>query len=186
MARSRSATRSIGCFKVEDSRSWIRRQLTALAVTIGLALLLVIAFGLLVVGPIAGHWVTDRFGLGDDFDVVWSIARWIGAGVLVMVVWAVIYRFLPDTKMKLEVFSTGGVVGVVLWLAVSWGFGVYLDRFASYQSTYGTLGSGIAFLTWLWLSNIALLFGAEINDVLCELRCEDGAPDPRDPSHRAR
>jgi membrane protein len=174
-------------FNIEDTRSWIRRQLTALAVTIGLALLLVCALALLVVGPIAGHWIADRFGLGPAFDIGWSIGRWIGAGVLVMVVWAVIYRFLPDTRMKFRVFSAGAFVGVFLWLAISWLFGVYLDRFANYQSTYGTLGSGIAFLTWLWLSNISLLLGAEINDVFAALHCEDaGGGDclSRHPSHR--
>src|SRR5678815_1511554 len=87
-----------------------------------------------------------------------------------MVVWAVLYKFLPDTDAPFRIFTPGAIVGVLLWLAISYAFGVYLDHFNSYETTYGALGGGIIFLTWLWLSNIALLFGAEVNDVLADLR----------------
>jgi membrane protein len=161
-----------GMFKIEETRSWIRRQLLALAVTIGIAVMLVLALALLVIGPWLGHWATDRFGLGNVFDVVWSIGRWAGAAVLVMIVWGVVFRYLPNTNQRFRIFSPGAIVGIAAWLGISRAFGFYLDHWASYQSTYGALGSGIAFLTWLWLSNIALLVGAEINDVLAELRGE--------------
>lgn len=157
-------------FSKKETRPWWKRQLIAIAVTVGVALLVITALGLLVVGPTVGHWLTDRFGLGDAFDVVWGIGRWLGAGVLVMFVWAVVYKFLPNTSAPLRIFTPGALVGVVLWLGVSLLFGVYLNYFDSYEATYGALGAGIIFLTWLWLSNIALLFGAEINDVLADFR----------------
>ena len=87
-----------------------------------------------------------------------------------MVVWAVLYKFLPNTDAPFRIFTPGAVVGVLLWLGISALFGVYLDHFDSYEATYGALGAAIIFLTWLWLSNIALLFGAEVNDVLADLR----------------
>ncbi|MBC7978369.1 MAG: YihY/virulence factor BrkB family protein [Myxococcales bacterium] len=157
-------------FNKKETRPWWRRQVLAIAVTLGVAIAVVVALGLLVVGPAAGHWLADRFGLGDAFDVVWNVGRWVGAGVLVMFVWAVMYKFLPNTKAPFRIFTPGAVIGVLLWLAISYGFGVYLGRFDSYTTTYGALGGGIIFLTWLWLSNIALLFGAEINDVLADMR----------------
>jgi membrane protein len=153
-----------------ETRPWWKRQLTAIAVTLGLAVVVVLALALLVVGPAAGHWLADRFGLGDAFDVGWDIGRWVGAGLLVMFVWAVVYKFLPDTRAPFRLFTPGAFVGVLLWLGISYGFGFYLSHFNSYATTYGALGGAIIFLTWLWLSNIALLFGAEINDVLCQLR----------------
>ncbi len=87
-----------------------------------------------------------------------------------MIVWAVLYKFLPNTNAPFRIFTPGAVVGVLLWLGISAGFGLYLDHFNSYEATYGALGGGIIFLTWLWLSNIALLFGAEVNDVLADFR----------------
>ena len=161
-------------FNKQESRPWWKRQLIAIGVTLGVAVLVVVALGLLVIGPAAGHWLTDRFGLGGAFDVGWNIGRWIGAGLLVMVVWAVLYKFLPDMNKPFRVFTPGTLTGVLLWLGISYGFGFYLSHFNSYTTTYGALGGGIIFLTWLWLSNIALLLGAEINDTLADLRDEPG------------
>src|SRR5262245_2297175 len=151
-------------FNKRETRPWWKRQIIAIAVILG------VAIAILVVGPAAGHWLADRFGLTAAFDVGWDIGRWVGAGLLVMVVWAVLYKFLPDTNALFRIFTPGAITGVLLWLGISYGFGVYLGHFNSYAATYGALGGGIIFLTWLWLSNIALLFGAEINDVLADLR----------------
>lgn len=162
-------------FDKQETRAWWKRQLIAIAVTLGVAIFTVVALGLLVIGPVAGHWLADRFGLGDVFDMVWNVGRWVGAGLLVMVLWAVVYKFLPNTNAPFRIFTPGAIAGVLVWLAISYGFGAYLAHFNSYTATYGALGGAIIFLTWLWLSNIALLFGAEINDVLADMR-KDKSP----------
>jgi len=162
-------------FNKRETRPWWKRQVIAIAVTACVAIVAVLALGLLVVGPIAGHWLADRFGLGGQFDLLWGIVRWVGAGLLVMVVWAVAYKFLPNTDAPFRIFTPGAIVGVLLWLGISYGFGLYLGYVNTYTTTYGALGGGIIFLTWLWLSSIALLFGAEINDVLADLR-KDRSP----------
>ena len=162
-------------YNKQETRSWLRRQLTAIVVTFVVALLVVVALALLVVGPFVGHWFADRFGLGHAFDVAWGIGRWAGAGVLVMLVWAICYRFLADTDAPFRIFTPGAFVGVLLWIGISLLFGLYLGHFNSYEATYGALGTGIIFLTWLWLSNIAMLFGAELNDVLADFRKHDSA-----------
>jgi membrane protein len=175
-------------FDKTETRPWWQRQLTAIAVTLGVAILVVLALALLVIGPIAGHWIADRFGLGAAFDTAWGIGRWVGAGLLVMVVWALLYKFLPNTKAPFRIFTPGACVGVLLWLAISALFGVYLDHFDRYEATYGALGGGIIFLTWLWLSNIAILFGAEVNDVLADFRSRRSAAATQlaDPSEHER
>ena len=184
-------------FNKKETRSWIRRQLIAIAVTLGVAVMVVLALGLLVAGPFVGHFVADRIGAGAAFDVVWSVGRWVGAGVLVMVVWAIVYKFCANTDAPFRVFTPGAIIGVLAWLGLSAAFGVYLSHFNSYEATYGTLGGAIIFLTWLWLSNITLLVGAEINDVLADMRAhkdpaaaelsdpnEHGGPhEPLSPSH---
>lgn len=174
-------------FNREETRSWIVRQVTAVAVTLGVAVTVVAALGLLVIGPIAGGYVAELVGLGGVFDVLWAAGRWLGAGVLVMFVWAVVYKFLPSSGARFRVFTPGAFVGVLLWLGISWGFGLFLSRFGRYDATYGALASAIIFLTWLWLSNLALLFGAEINDVLAGLRREREArrDDPGASAHSA-
>ena len=160
-------------YQKRETRSWMRRHLIALGLTLGVAVLMVFALGLLVIGPIAGQWVANRLGLGPEFHTAWTIARWIGAGLLVMIVWALLYKFLPDTDAPFRIFTPGAVVGVLLWVGISYAFGVYLSNFNRYEATYGALGGAIIFLTWLWLSNLTLLFGAAVNDVLADLRAHD-------------
>ena len=158
-----------------ETRSWLRRQLIAIGMTIAVAILVIVALSLLVVGPTLGHWAADRFGLGATFDSIWNVGRWVGAGILVMFVWALIYKYLPDTDAPLHIFTPGAVIGVLVWLGISALFGLYLSHFNSYEATYGALGGAIIFLLWLWMSNIALLVGAEVNDVLADLRAANSA-----------
>ncbi|HVV84928.1 MAG TPA: YihY/virulence factor BrkB family protein [Kofleriaceae bacterium] len=162
-------------FEKRESRGWVKRQLVALGTTLVVATLLVIAMALLAVGPSAGHAFADRFGLGGAFDVGWAVARWLLAAFLVMFVWALLYKWLPDTDAPLRIFTPGAITGVLLWFGVTQAFGVYLGHFGDYEKTYGAVASVIVFLTWLWLSNLALLIGAEINDALAELRKDKSA-----------
>lgn len=157
-------------FNKKETRSWVRRQLIAIAVTLVVAVLAVIALGLLVIGPIAGGWVAQRLGLEGAFATAWDVGRWVGADLLVMLVWAICYRFLANTDAPFRIFTPGAFIGVLLWLGISALFGLYLTHFNSYEATYGTLGGAIIFLTWLWFSNIALMVGAEINDVLADIK----------------
>lgn len=160
-------------FHKKETRGYFKRQLIAVALTLAVAILVLAALGLLFVGPMVGHWIAGHIGMSDHaFAVLWGLVRWIGAGILVMLVWALLYKFLPDTDAPFRIFTPGAITGVLLWLGISALFGVYLGHFNSYEKTYGTLGGAIIFLVWLWLSNMALLFGAEVNDVLADLRSD--------------
>ncbi|HEY0192320.1 MAG TPA: YihY/virulence factor BrkB family protein [Kofleriaceae bacterium] len=167
-------------FNTTETRPWWKRQVIAISMTLGVTSVVIAALGLLVVGPLVGHWIVDRFGLGGVFDWLWAIGHWVGAGILVLFVWAALYKFLPNTDKPFKLFSFGAVTAVILWLVISFGFGFYLSHFNSYSNTYGALGGGIIFLTWLWLSAISLLFGAEINDVIDHMRTGTAMGEPVD------
>lgn len=160
-------------FDKRESRGWVKRQLIAIGTTLVVATLLVVAMALLAAGPSVGHALADRFGLGGAFDTVWTAGRWLIAGFLVMLVWALLYKWLPDVDAPLRIFTPGAIAGVLLWIGVTKLFGIYLDHFDSYEKTYGAVASVIIFMTWLWLSNLTLLIGAEINDVLADLRKDE-------------
>jgi membrane protein len=157
-------------YDLKETRPWWRVQLTGVLVTLGVAILLIAALGLLVVGPIAGHWLVDRFGLGATFDALWTLGRWLVAALLVMVTWSLLYHLLPNSHAPLRLFSPGAALGVLGWIACSLLFALYVRNFGKYDRTYGALGAVVVFMTWLWLSNLALLAGAEIDDVLRRLR----------------
>ncbi len=95
---------------------------------------------------------------------MWNIAKWPVIVVIVMGMFAVLYYVAPNVRQpRLRWITPGGVLAVLGWLVVSVGFGVYVANFGSYDKTYGSLGGVIVFLVWLWLSNLALLFGAEFD-----------------------
>jgi membrane protein len=158
--------------EVKETRPWWKVQLIAIATTIGVSILILVALALLLVGPTVGRTLAERFYLGQVFDVAWTVGRWIGAALIMMLVWACLYYFLPDIRRRFRWVTPGAIAGVVLWLAASRGFILYVDNFASYDKSYGALGTIIVFLTWLWISSLALLIGGEIDDAIDELRKE--------------
>lgn len=153
-------------FNEAETRPWWKLQLRAVAVTLGVSAIVLIALALLVLGPVAGGWIAEQLGLGGPFRVAWRVGRWVGAALLIMFVWSVLYRFLPDTHARFRLFSPGAVVGVLLWIGATYLFSLYVRSVGHYERTYGALGAVIVFLTWLWLSNLALLIGAEIDGAL--------------------
>lgn len=153
-------------FGVRETRPFWRVQLTGVLVTLGVAILVVIALGLLTAGPVLGSFIADRFGMGNAFDALWAIGRWLLAGLIMMLVWSLLYKTMPNTRERLKVFTPGAIAGVGLWVSASLLLALYVQNFGKYEKTYGALGAMIIFLIWLWLSNLALLAGAEIDHVL--------------------
>ena len=180
-------------YSKEETRPFLRRQARAIVVTALVALLIVAALGFFLYAPEIGHEVAIGLGVrGETFDTLWLFVRWIGAAVLATFLWALLYQTLPNTKAPLRMFTPGALVGVILWALVTRGLTIFVEYMSDFQATYGAFAASIIFLLWLWLSNLALLVGAEINDVLAELRApvspaaralddpdeHEGPPDP--------
>ena len=151
-------------YEVEEGRSfWTRRPLQ-IAITVVMVLLLaLIAISIVVTGPLA-QAVGDVIGLGDTAVSIWGVAKWPVIVVIVMGMFAVLYYVAPNVKQpKLRWVTPGGVIAVLAWMLVSFAFGLYVSNFGSYDKTYGSLGGVVVFLMWLWISNLAVLFGAEFD-----------------------
>jgi membrane protein len=145
-------------------RSFLRRKTVDVLSTFVL-LALMLASGILVfVGGRLAEDLLGFIGFGPTVAKVWSIARW-PAGVLVaMLVFSFIYYVTPDVKQRSKRWVTpGAAVGVLLWLLASWGFSTYISRIADVGAIYGTFAGAIVLVAWMWLTNVALLFGAELN-----------------------
>jgi membrane protein len=118
---------------------------------------------LVVSGPVAES-VGGVVGLSDTSVQVWNIAKWPVLAVLVMLVVAILYYATPNVQQpRFRWLSVGAVVAIVAWVLASVGFAFYVANFSSYDRTYGSIGAVIVSLLWLWITNLALLLGAEID-----------------------
>ena len=158
-------------FGSQRGRSFVRRKLTDIA-SLFILLALVLATLVLVFG---GGSVAHRV-LGSPAAAVWRVIRWPGAFATALAVFSFLYYVTPDVRQRgIRSVIPGALVGVAAWLAVSAAFSEYLAHFGSFNVTYGSFAAAIILLVWLWLTNLALLFGAEINAELeRQRRVSDG------------
>lgn len=151
-------------YDVEEGRPIYKTLPVRVGTTLVLLVLLALTvFGVAATGPLAGE-IGKLFGLGDTAVMVWDIAKWPVLLALVSFMFAFLYWAAPNAKQPgFRWISPGGILGVIVWILASLAFALYLASFASYNKTYGSLGGVIAFLVWLWLSNVAILLGAELD-----------------------
>lgn len=167
-------------YEVKESRPWWKSRLTALLLTIALAVLIITA----LVGVLYGHDIAEAvaasFGLGTVFEWTWKIIQWPIILAFVLLAFGLIYYYAPDVKDSSWHWVTpGAIVGVALWLLVSFGFSLYLSYFNSYSSTYGSLGAVIILMLWFYLTGAAILIGGEINSEIENAAAEHGAPEAK-------
>jgi membrane protein len=144
----------------EEKRGFVRLNLTSLTFTLCAILFIIVALGGIIVLPI----VLNFIGLGEGAAWLLSLLRWPILLIGVIFGLSLIYRFGPSRdKARWRWVTPGGIVAAVLWIAVSMLFSWYVSNFGSYNETYGSLGAVIGFMTWIWLSSIVVLLGAEIN-----------------------
>jgi membrane protein len=151
-------------YQVDEGRPiWKLRPLQ-----LGLTLVLVVLaslvlLGLVVSGSVA-RAVGDAIGLGDTAVTVWNVAKWPVILVIVAAMVAMLYYATPNVRQpKFRWVSVGAGIAILTWVAASVAFGLYVSNFGSYNKTYGALAGVIVFLLWLWLTNLALLLGAEVD-----------------------
>jgi membrane protein len=165
-------------FEADGGRSFLRRKALDVASTV---VLMVLVLASMVMAFVGGRFAEDLLGfigLGSTASQVWSIARWPGAVAVAMLVFSFIYYVTPDVRQRSFRWVTpGAFVGVLVWLAASFGFSAFVSNFADVGALYGAFAGAIVLVAWLWLTNVALLLGAELNaEIEREQQLGDGVP----------
>jgi membrane protein len=171
-----TASAYIGCFFRASATIWGVEQRPVwrawplrLALTVGFLLLVAIALLLIVLTGELAASVGDALGIGQEVIDFYSFLKWPALLVVVALLVALLYRASPSKERsatRWRVLTPGGAIAVAAWIVVSVGFEVYVNAFATYDSTYGSLGTVIAGLVWLWLTNLTLLMGVELDAAL--------------------
>ena len=153
--------------EVEEGRPIWKLRPAQLLVTVIALLLIAVALVILVAsGPVATS-IGNVIGLGDTALMVWNIVKWPGLLVVVILVVALLYYGTPNVRQpRFRWISVGAALAIVIWLVASVGFALYVTNFGSYNATYGSLAFVVIALLWIWLTNVALLFGAELDSEL--------------------
>jgi membrane protein len=166
-------------YEVDEGRPFWKLKPIQIAITAGMIVLLALCgLAVIVTGPVAEE-VGKLVGLEDTAVAVWDVAKWPVIAVIVITMFAVLYWAAPNVKQPAFRWITpGGILAVVLWLVASGLFALYVANFSSYNATYGALAGVIVFLIWLWLTNVAILLGAEFNSELeRERELQAGVPE---------
>jgi membrane protein len=170
-------------YEVEEGRPFWKLRPLQIAVTVLVVLVAAaISLSIVLTGPLAKA-VGDVIGLGDTAVTVWSIAKWPVIAIVVSQLIAFLYWVAPNVRQPGYRWVTpGGLVAVVLWVIASAAFAFYVSNFASYNKTYGSLAAVIIFLVWLWITNVVMLLGAELNaEIERGRQIEHGHPPDKEP-----
>ena len=167
-------------YDVEEGRPWWKRQLTFLLLTIAVAFLVIVAIVIVLFGGRLAEFTGTHLHLGNAMIMAWKVAQWPVALFFVVLCFALIYFFAPDIKhAKWYWITPGSVIGVLLWIAASAGFKVYLQYFDSYSKSYGSLAGVVVLMLWFYITGLALLIGGEINAEIEHAAAEHGRADAK-------
>ncbi len=160
-------------YDVQETRPFWKVRGIAILMTFGLSALLLLGVLLLIVGPSIGRTIAEVFTLGDEFMVAWNIARWPAALLFMVTTVALLFYFAPDASQPFRWITPGGLVGILLWVLASVAFNLYLSSdFNTYDKTYGSIGTVIILLLYLYISSLTILFGATLNATLVRIKEE--------------
>jgi membrane protein len=170
-------------YEIEEGRPFWKLRPLQIAVTVVLVLVAaLVSLSIVLTGPLA-RAVGDVIGLGGTAVTVWSIAKWPLIALVVSQVIAFLYWVAPNVRQPGYRWVTpGGLVAVALWVLASAAFAFYVANFGSYNRTYGSLAAVIIFLIWLWITNVVILLGAEVNaEIERGRQIEQGHPAEQEP-----
>ncbi|AWL93799.1 YihY/virulence factor BrkB family protein [Bradyrhizobium ottawaense] len=165
-------------YEEREKRSFIKLNMVSLAFTVGGIVALLVMVGLVVAFPLA----LNHLGMAPESKLIVALARWPLMFLVLLVALAILYRFAPSRDApRWQWLSLGAVIAAILWIAGSALLSWYLSEFANYNATYGSLGAAIGLMTWMWMSAIVIMFGAELNSEIERQTLKDTTEGPSKP-----
>ncbi|WP_394122153.1 YihY/virulence factor BrkB family protein [Planococcus donghaensis] len=153
-------------YGIEETRSFIKLKATAIVLTLGMLVAVIVALVLPIFGGTIIEMVKSFLSLPEQTEIIFQILRWVISIAVMSIVLALMYKFAPDKHFPFKEVIIGAVIATVLWQVVSFGFSIYVANFGSYSATYGSLGGLIVLMLWFFLTGLILVIGAEINAIL--------------------
>ncbi|MGH2316751.1 YihY/virulence factor BrkB family protein [Planococcus sp. SE5232] len=153
-------------YGIEETRSFIKLKATAIVLTLGMLVAVIVALVLPIFGGTIIDMVKSFLSLPEQTEIIFQILRWVISIAVMSIVLALMYKFAPDKHFPFKEVIIGAVIATVLWQVVSFGFSIYVANFGSYSATYGSLGGLIVLMLWFFLTGLILVIGAEINAIL--------------------
>jgi membrane protein len=166
-------------YDVTESRPWWKTRLTAIALTIGIAVFILVSMFLVIAGPTVAENLASRMRLGPAFTWTWLILQWPAVFALVATAIGLVYYFAPDVEQDWVWITPGSILATLLWLAVSLGLKLYYQMMPNANAAYGTIGGVMVLMLWFYCSGLALLLGAELNSEI-----EHASPYGKQPGER--
>jgi len=166
-------------YGVEEGRPWWKVRLTAILLTVGVALFILVSFALVLAGPTVAERLANTWGLGPAFEWTWKILQWPIVFALASSGIALIYYFAPDVEQDWIWLTPGSVFATFLWLLATLGFKVYVANMGNFTETYGAIGGVMVLMLWFYISGLVILIGAEMNAVI-----EHASPHGKDPGEK--
>jgi membrane protein len=166
-------------YDVTESRAWWKTRLTAVLLTVGIAIFIVVSMFLVLAGPAVAEHLANRFYLGPAFKWAWWVIQWPVVFALVATAIGLVYYFAPDVEQDWVWITPGSVLATALWLLVSLGLKLYYQLVPNANATYGAIGGVMVLMLWFYVSGVAMLIGAELNSEI-----EHASPYGKDPGER--
>lgn len=173
-------------YNVPETRPFWKTRGLALMLTFLVGGLLLVALVMMLVGPRFGAWLGNVLHLGTVLGQIWPAVRWTVSTAFIVIAVESIYFLAPNVKQRFVHTLAGAVVAVGAWLAMSYALGIYFQKFADFNRTYGALGGAIALMTWLYWSSFVILLGAELNGEVLQVSGDGTLPLKQAPPKKVR
>ena len=153
-------------YNVPEWRSWWKRRLVAIVLTIALALFIIVSLAFILIGPAMASSAAERLRLAPEVAYVWSLVRWPVMIFCVVLGMDLVYHFAPNRRGRWEWVTPGALLATTLWILSSFAFKLYSSNFGHFAAKYGAIGGAIVTMLWFYVSSVAILIGAEMNGVI--------------------
>ncbi len=149
-------------YDVEENRHFIKRSLLAIFSTIGLTLIIILAFFMIVLGNVIGRSIFGLFGVNTFFSMIWTLFRYIIPLIVMFITFSLLYKYVPNKKLSFKNITIGATFATIGCVTTSFLFSFYANNFTNYAKVYGSLGGIIALIIWLYISTLIIIVGGEL------------------------